>query len=262
MHGRQEELLAHDLETVLRPFYEVLWKKLRLLAERGALTELAVHRLFDDVSLMEALLSVIRPHVLRGLALGARFELMLHGQTKHVEVRTKHDDGERPDWSELPAEVREGIEVFVHDLSTMPYWRDMARRQRDRLVAAIRRSMLGNQWGDLIDRIRAVLGPEETRARAVNIARTETTGALNAGKYQAQKYLEKEGVIKGKEWLAVIDSATRPAHKAAHRQQRAIDKPFDVGGHAARYPGDHALPASQRVRCRCTMRSMLADDGH
>lgn len=87
------------------------------------------------------------------------------------------------------------------------------------------------------------------KTRADRIARTETTGAYNAGTYDAAL---RSGASY-KQWVATYDSRTRFTHRAAHGQTVRHDQPFDVGGHAMMWPGDIDAPPEESVNCRCTM---------
>lgn len=84
--------------------------------------------------------------------------------------------------------------------------------------------------------------------RAEAIARTETIGAANAGAHE----LFKRWGIEQKEWLTSMDGRQRDSHGAANGQIRAIDEPFDVGGHEMMHPGDKSAPPGEIVNCRCT----------
>lgn len=89
----------------------------------------------------------------------------------------------------------------------------------------------------------------------VRIARTETTRFENVGRLDAYSSLENKGFQVYKEWVAVGDNKTRPAHKNANGQQVPLDKPFNVGGEKLMYPGDPNGTAGNVINCRCTMKS-------
>jgi uncharacterized protein with gpF-like domain len=105
-----------------------------------------------------------------------------------------------------------------------------------------------------------VLGSESNMLRAMTIARTESGGAMNAGHFATQQHLAAQGLIQGKEWVALIDGYTRDSHRAAHGQKVPADKNFVLGfggpGHEAPYPGHHGLAAGERINCRCTVISV------
>jgi HK97 family phage portal protein len=85
--------------------------------------------------------------------------------------------------------------------------------------------------------------------RRENIARTETMRMSNAG----AKALYKDWGVHEKEWLATLDSRTRPEHLAANKQVVAIDSTFEVGGEELQFPGDPAGSPANTCQCRCTV---------
>lgn len=88
----------------------------------------------------------------------------------------------------------------------------------------------------------------EWQVRAERIARTETTGAYNAGAMQA--YAEEQAAVKT--WLCAPDDRTRDAHLEANGQVVAVSEPFDVGGELLMYPGDPSGSPGNVINCRCT----------
>ncbi|NOY41585.1 MAG: hypothetical protein GXP26_07110 [Planctomycetes bacterium] len=91
----------------------------------------------------------------------------------------------------------------------------------------------------------------------MKIARTETTGALNAGHEAAREDLYAAGLIVGKKWLTIGDDDVRASHVALSGSVAAPRQDFSVGGSLAPYPGHWSLPAGQRIFCRCTTASVL-----
>ncbi len=90
------------------------------------------------------------------------------------------------------------------------------------------------------------------KVRALRIARTETTGAVNKGIVETLKI---EGV-RYKVWVAIFHN-TRDTHKQAHFETHANPVPignnFIVGESPAEAPGDSSLPPEERVNCQCTV---------
>lgn len=84
--------------------------------------------------------------------------------------------------------------------------------------------------------------------RAKRIARTETTGAYNAGAQAA--YIEEGAGVK--QWLATADERTRETHLDASGQCVNADEAFNVGGAQLMFPGDPNGPPGETVNCRCT----------
>ncbi|NOY42725.1 MAG: hypothetical protein GXP26_12930 [Planctomycetes bacterium] len=75
-------------------------------------------------------------------------------------------------------------------------------------------------------RIRDQLGGFAARKRAMKIARTETTGALNAGHEAAREDLYAAGLIVGKKWLTIDDNDVRAEHAALNSSVAAPREDF------------------------------------
>lgn len=108
----------------------------------------------------------------------------------------------------------------------------------------------------IADRVAEVLdatGTERWPNRAVVVARTETIGALNAGRSDAfQAVATALGGDFEEAWLATIDHRTRPAHRAADMQRVPLGTPFTVGGEHLMRPGDPNGSAANVIQCRCS----------
>jgi len=90
--------------------------------------------------------------------------------------------------------------------------------------------------------------------RAITIARTEMSGAINWGKRESAKQTAADlGLQLDKEWSAVRDGRTRPTHSAVSGTKIKLDEKFSVGGYAAEGPYDPNLPAEEVICCRCLL---------
>jgi hypothetical protein len=111
-----------------------------------------------------------------------------------------------------------------------------------------------------VDDVLSTTGSERWPNRAVVIARTETIGALNAGRNDAfQAVVEETGEELEMFWLATSDSRTRPTHRAAEGQRVPVGQPFIVGGFPLRFPGDPSGPPWETIQCRCV--ALLVEPG-
>lgn len=114
----------------------------------------------------------------------------------------------------------------------------------------------GESIPKIADRVAEVLdatGTERWPNRAVVIARTETIGALSAGRSDAfAAVAEALGGEFEEQWLATIDRRTRPAHREADLQRVPLGTPFTVGGEHLLRPGDPAGSAANVIQCRCS----------
>lgn len=117
---------------------------------------------------------------------------------------------------------------------------------------------LGEGIPKLRDRVDAVLsttGSERWPNRATVVARTESIGALNAGRAEAFRVAAEEDPELELEriWLATDDDRTRTTHRYADGQRVPVTAPFNVGGFELRFPGDPSGPPQEVIQCRCTM---------
>ncbi len=169
----------------------------------------------------------------------------------------KQDDDELPEWMDfsmdLPPEVQAGVTEFAGDVTAREYWEEVNQTTLQRLQSAIENGIdAGMSMRDIAAKIEdEVFDMDMTARRAELIARTEVTGAMNAGQHVAREHLEEEGIIEGKEWFATYDVLTRDDHLDANGQRVANDEKFEVGGEQCMYPGDADLSAAQRCNCRC-----------
>jgi HK97 family phage portal protein len=111
---------------------------------------------------------------------------------------------------------------------------------------------------DIARRIRDVFD-QATTNRATVIARTEVISGFNASALAAAGSLPND-VVAGQQWIATRDARTRPSHASADGQIVAVGQPFLVGGSAAAYPGDPALPAKETIQCRCTVAFLTPEE--
>lgn len=87
------------------------------------------------------------------------------------------------------------------------------------------------------------------QTRAERIARTETTGAYNAGAYAAQQ----EAEVGVRMWIATPDGATRETHLDMSGTCVPVGEPFVFpDGSELMFPGDPSGPPSETINCRCT----------
>jgi len=97
-----------------------------------------------------------------------------------------------------------------------------------------------------------------TKGRSILIARTEMTGVVNGGTYQAYYQADIDFI----KWLAFMDSKTRVDHQNAHTQMIniAAGERFAVGKDMMRYPGDPEASVGNRANCRCTTIDVIDDE--
>lgn len=123
---------------------------------------------------------------------------------------------------------------------------------------------LGESIPKLAARVDSVLSTTESARwpnRATVIARTETIGALNAGRYDAFRVVAADADEPlYSMWLATDDGRTRHTHVEAEGQRVPVGTPFQVGGFELRFPGDPAGPPQEVIQCRCVPLLVDADE--
>lgn len=97
---------------------------------------------------------------------------------------------------------------------------------------------------------------------AVRYARTMTTSAQNAGRYESFHRAKDLGVDLTIEWQATLDHRTRHAHRMMHGQRTEVDKPFHTpDGYTIYYPadctGESTAPQHEIWNCRCTLLGLV-----
>lgn len=88
--------------------------------------------------------------------------------------------------------------------------------------------------------------------RAMRIARTEGHRVQNEATLDAQIAARDKGADIVKQWDSTFDGSTRETHGALDGQIRELEKPFEVAGKKAMYPGGFGDPAED-CNCRCAM---------
>jgi len=88
--------------------------------------------------------------------------------------------------------------------------------------------------------------------RAIRIARTETTEAMNFADNEGYK---QTGFITAKRWIATLDDRVRDSHAKLHNAVAKIGEKFANG---LEYPGDsRAGKPAETCNCRCTTIAVL-----
>lgn len=109
--------------------------------------------------------------------------------------------------------------------------------------------LTGLQSGESIEALRArvMTAADFSSARAELVARSEVAYAMNAGSLAQMKQINTPGMTK--EWIAVEDERTRPAHRALDGRKIEINQTFPGG-----------LEPGVEPNCRCTYGFDIPDD--
>lgn len=253
-HGAAERSLARRMRTFFRE------QAAAILADLGRLEAVPadVEAFFRPREWDERLIGAATEGVGILMARGARHEWKLFNKT--TDPPSVKELGFEQLLIDLPVSVKLELRNQLAAVMAKPYWKAINDTTKQALFVSLREGIEGGEnLYELTQRIKSKMDGPITTARAVAIARTEATGALNAGQHAAQRQLYVLGLIKGKRWLSILDNKTRKTHVLAHRQTRSVRAMFTVGGHSCMHPGDPNLPGEERVHCRCTTISVPAD---
>lgn len=129
---------------------------------------------------------------------------------------------------------------------------------RQKIQSAVLQGILqGESAYEVAARLRSVATMNYNAS--VRYARTMTTDAQNAGRYESFRRAKKLGVDLTIEWAATLDGRTRHEHRMMHGQRREVDEPFEVDGFKIMWPaqshgpGSSDIPQSMIWNCRCTL---------
>lgn len=199
-----------------------------------------------------AFLIGVRPALANGWAVGAKFE------RSWIDAAVGSKSQKNPD-IDISADLSQELEAYLDEWLAERgpgLWKTVSRSVKTKLAETIARVIKeGLPIEDRIKELRKVLG--EMPGYAVErIARTETTGGMNAGQHRVRDELD----IEFKEWVSTIDARNRGNnrksgfdHLSCHEQVRRNDVPFVVSGQKLMFPGDwnHGASAGNIINCRC-----------
>ena len=114
----------------------------------------------------------------------------------------------------------------------------------------------GEGLTELTSRIKDVLG--SNRQRALNIARTQTGGAVSTGRHEGFR----SSGIELKSWLSARDVHVRDSHGEAESKYAdgiPVDSFFELKGGRVMFPCDPSGPAGEIINCRCVELAKKAD---
>ncbi len=151
----------------------------------------------------ERFMEAILPELATIITQGAMDELVRFEASKAAEVTVEDL------LIDLPPDIAQVIREEVATIPTRSYWQDIQLTTRQQLVTTLQEGIAeGESLHELMLRVEdskiGVLGDEPMTVRASRIARTETTGALNAGHDASMQNLANDGLIEKKEWISTI----------------------------------------------------------
>lgn len=255
-HGELELAFANDLQVLFEAQVKSAVKEMLKIApksfDKKSLGDTIIGLAFQPRAWDKQLLSIVEEHLTEAAFEAANTEWQIAMQVLREAQKTV-TASDVPEGIQLPKNVEDAIIGELNKAMAAPWWPGINDTQKDIMRDAIDRGIKQNMSvrdiaADILSGVDGM-----TKARAEGIARTETTGAMNAGHQEVMKTLFEAGIVEGKQWLAVMDQKVRLTHSFINGVIVEPNGTFDVGGFPARYPGAYELPPSQRNYCRCTV---------
>ncbi len=164
---------------------------------------------------------------------------VFEGLKSHFSFQTKesHED-------QFARRMRQWVDLKGADLVV-----NITDNTKSQLRTILNRGIEEGLGTDEIARIIRDSGNIGGLKRGKVIARTEIIRASNLGSIEGARNTNLE---LQKEWISTRDGRTRETHAILDGQVVGLDKPFNVGGFDADYPGSPNLPAEESINCRCT----------
>src|SRR6185503_15166245 len=99
---------------------------------------------------------------------------------------------------------------FIIETFHEPYWLRIPETTRDDIELTLYNAIAeGKSIRDISEAIQAAHGDEYNKFRAINVARTEMTGAMNAGGVESiRRAFAESGMTPTKVWLSVLGTTT------------------------------------------------------
>lgn len=160
--------------------------------------------------------------------------------------------------AEYPPEIKAEIAAQLNESFKQPYWAKISETTAGDAEAYLRRG-LEDGWS--IARISSTMANsfmEDTgkyaKRRATNIARTESSNALNGARRASQDYLKLAVPPEVAEnirsvWISVLGNTTRDTHADLDGVPADDDGLWNLAGYMIPWPGHFSLPPGERCNC-------------
>lgn len=254
---RQHESAERELQQTVAAWLAELGEKLRPVIDQlisgSDVTSGTVIQMAYQVSSWHADFVKRLTPVVYGIAMrGAIFEYEMHFPRRAADFDEK---GLFNFISRIPKIIADRVGTYVDDLMGREHWQGILHSVGDAMQNAVEvgkeLAIAGRNLAEYV--MDTVFGVAEIAARALGVATTETTGAMNGGQQVAREELAKVQIVVKKKWVDKHDERVRATHRQASIDNQEVN-PLDyfiVGGYRCKYPADPDLPAKERCNCRC-----------
>jgi hypothetical protein len=160
--------------------------------------------------------------------------------------------------TEMPHGLKVRIASKLKQSFAQDYWDDINETTGGD-ASVILRQGLKDGWSirDMAKELEDSLGSGRyARIRAINIARTESCGALNGARKGVMDDLSDDlgdKVPMKQSWMSVLGTTTRRTHADLDGVPENRKGMWFLAGIEVPYPGHPSLPAGERCMCQCTL---------
>lgn len=136
--------------------------------------------------------------------------------------------------------------------STLKIAEDLRWNKRKLDSAILQGVLQGSSIPDIAERLQDVIGMDSNSA--IRNARTMTTSAENAGRYDSYEHAADAGIPVKVMWMATPDDRTRESHREIDGEEIEMGGTFSNG---CRYPGDPNGEPEEVYNCRCRLQRIV-----
>ena len=257
-----EKGLRKTLKAWLRDKFAFARQVLRN-AKRTDTAQTLVNRAWPVDRLAKELSDHVQEAVESASQAAVEFEWQYYRDSKSAELRVKEASVDSLILAKLVGGTKDAAKKIANEIGRVAnrVW-NWLRRQFKRIEPEMEKERQQDQAQQPND-------PTATQKAAVKIADEAVTPAeaddranqksgdgattiVNEGRSRVVEVLAKAGRVVEEVWKTRRDARVRDSHQDAEGQRKPPGQKFQVGGHYCDYPGDYALPAGERINCRCT----------
>ena len=235
LHGPTERAMMRAFRTFLKKQSKRYASRLRKVTQNKGITrsisDQDLDLILEDQAERMALAQVARPLVTTALMTSYRTALKQMGAGDKVFDPTRLDDAIKQGTGELVENVSKPTRAAVRLIINEGFAESVT-------IAEMQRALMASKAFDA--------------ARALRIARTESTRNTNLGSIAAMSSASDLGVPVRKMWISAGDAEVREAHQELDGQYVFADEAFSSTGGSPMHPGGFG-EASEDINCRCNL---------
>lgn len=271
IHLKQVTKSEDAIVMALIPFFEEQVKSVQRELKKLGTKDTPINTLYNPEDWNLELLQRIAPPLAQTMAEGISAQMTLMNadpgrytkswqknfEDPEFKLETPYGDLDIQFLTKYPQWMRDKIKEMLDDTFSQPYWPEVNKTTKGDIDKFLQE---GIQEGWSLETIANEIKPlllqegEYAKRRALLIARTESTHALNGAKSAAiDTIMEDPRIIMKKVWFSALKDTTRASHAPLDGVPADKDGRWLLSGIRCRWPGDTNLPPEERCNCYCTL---------